>query len=525
MLTPDSAPGMIKGAARRIGLPEDSLNYQPPPNLEDIRLPAPRLKPPQKLADCFTDDKHERAAHCYGKAFRDVIRALDGRFDCAPDLVALPADQQQLAQILHWCESQSAAVIPFGGGSSVVGGVEARPPLEGYSGAVSLDMRRMNRVLAIDKTSRSAHIEAGIYGPDLEDSLRPHGLTLRHYPQSFEFSTLGGWIATRSGGHYATRYTHMEDFVAGIGMQAPAGALETRRLPGSGAGPDDNRWIAGSEGTAGVITDAWMRLQDRPDSRAATVVRFADEQDGFTAVRTLAQSGLEPANLRLVSPLEAANTGLGKGEEYCLLLGFEGHKRNLAPPMEEALAICRDHRGNADEVRLTSADTQAQSKRPTDSANAWRTAFIRAPYGRDFLACCGLIVETFETAVTWDAFPNLHHAVATAMEQTAATHCEVMQWSWRFTHVYPDGPAPYYSLLAKGRQGGDRLEQWDAIKNAVSDALIEAGGTITHHHAVGRDHSPWHLTERPALLQKTQQAALAQLDPGRIMNPGVLWTR
>ena len=519
-LTPEQLP--LDGIEQRLQLAEGSLKYRPAPSLNDIKLAPPRLKPPAQLADCFSDDKHERAAHCYGRATRDLIRALDGRFDCAPDWIALPSDKAQLAAILDWCESQQAAVIPYGGGSSVAGGVEARPPMDGYNSVVTLDMRRMNQVLEIDRTSRSAHLQAGIYGPDLEAQLRPHGLTLRHYPQSFEFSTLGGWIATRSGGHYATRYTHIEDFVAGSTLLAPAGELQNRRLPGSGAGPDGNRWVAGSEGTAGVITSAWMRLQDRPDSRAATVVRFAEEAQALDAVRTVAQSGLEPANLRLVSPLEAANTGLGQGPEHCLLLGFEGKGRKLKPLMDEALALCRPFGGKEDEVRISEAGDQASRQRD-DSSGAWRSSFIRAPYGRDFLTCCGLIVETFETAITWDAFPAMHRALAETIERALGEHCVAGQWSWRFTHVYPDGPAPYYSITAKGLPGGDRIEQWDAIKTAVSDTLIAAGATSTHHHAVGRDHRPWHLMERSPLMQQAQKAALRTLDPAGIMNPGALW--
>lgn len=518
ILAPDHIAGLTDTVAGRLGVPIERLQYRPPPQLADIRLAKPKISPPPALADCLTADAHERAGHCYGKSFRDVIRALDRRFDCAPDLVAVPSDEGQLQEILHWCESGDIAVIPFGGGSSVSGGVEARLPTTDYKGVVSLDLRCLDRVLEVDTHSRTARIQGGIYGPALEEVLRPQGLTMRHYPQSFEYSTLGGWIATRSGGHYATRYTHIDEFVQSVRMVSPAGVVQTRRLPGSGAGSDPNRFVIGSEGTAGIITEAWMRLQHRPDSRASSVISFAEEQAAVEACRLLSQSGLEPANLRLINAIEARNTGVNDGSAHCLILGFEGKQRNLAPLLAEGLDICAAQGGHFSPPK----QGNKQAKRP-ESADVWRSAFIRAPYGRDLLACHGLIVETFETAVTWDQFPAMHAALGEALSEAAAAHCEALEWSWRYTHVYPDGPAPYYTVTALGRAGGDRLEQWDSIKQAVSDVLMRCGATITHHHAVGRDHQPWHRSERDSLLRQSSLAALRQLDPKGIMNPGALW--
>ncbi len=255
----------------------DRLHVEPslaaPPQMSDIGLRAPRLTPPAAIAHLFQDEPYERLLHTYGKSYPETVRAQARDFANAPDLVALPANETDLSALLDWASGANVAVIPFGCGSSVVGGVE---PVVGdrYAGVVSLDLSRFDRVLEIDSTSRAARIQAGMRGPAIEAALKPHGLAIRHYPQSFEFSTLGGWIATRSGGHFATLYTHIDDFVESIRTITPAGAMESRRLPGSGAGPSPDRMIIGSEGTLGVIVEAWMRLQAAPASGMAPCSAF-----------------------------------------------------------------------------------------------------------------------------------------------------------------------------------------------------------------------------------------------------------
>ncbi len=244
-----------------------------PPQASDIALRAPRVSAPAALAGVLTQEPYERLLHTYGKSYPETVRAFARDFANAPDLVALPKSEADIAAVLDWASGAKVAVIPFGGGSSVVGGVE---PMVGdsYAGAVSLDMRHFDRVLEVDATSRAARIQGGIRGPAIEAALKPHGLAIRHYPQSFEFSTLGGWIATRSGGHFATLYTHIDDFVESIRTITPAGAMESRRLPGSGAGPSPDRMMIGSEGALGIITEAWMRLQGRPRFRGRRRVRL-----------------------------------------------------------------------------------------------------------------------------------------------------------------------------------------------------------------------------------------------------------
>jgi alkyldihydroxyacetonephosphate synthase len=285
-------------AAARAHLGFGPAEVERPARLEDLELPPSRLEPPGSLAEICRTDPYERAAHAYGKSYRDVVRAFRGQFDNPPDAVAHPVDEAELEQVLAWCEEANAAAIPFGGGTSVVGGVE--PP--GDRPALSIDLKRLDRVLEVDGASRAARIQAGATGPGLEDQLRSHGLTLRHFPQSFEFSTLGGWIATRAGGHYATLHTQIDDFVESVRALTPRGWWESRRLPASGAGPSPDRLLIGSEGTLGVITEAWMRVQDAPRFKSSAAVLFDSFQSGAQAVRALSQSGLHPSNCRLLDP-------------------------------------------------------------------------------------------------------------------------------------------------------------------------------------------------------------------------------
>ncbi len=490
-----------------------------PPRLEEIELRAPRIAPPASLAEIVSTDKHERAAHTYGKAYRDIVRALERNFTAAPDAVAFPRSEAEIGDVLDWCARERIAVIPYGGGSSVVGGVEHR--YEGdWRGALTLDMRNMNRLLEVDSVSRAARIEGGIYGPALEEALKPHGYSIRHYPQSFEFSTLGGWVATRAGGHYATNYTHIDDFVESVRVLTPRGDLESRRLPGSGAGPSPDRMFIGSEGALGIITSAWMRVQDRPKFRAAATVKFDDFLDGAEAARLIAQSGLFPANCRLIDAQEAFNNGVGDGSANLLLLGFESADHPLDPWMDRALEIARGCGGQVSEGTGRTKVTQEGERE--GSAGDWRNMFIRAPYMRDALALLGMIVETFETSITWERFREFHFAITEAVTAAAHEVCGGAIVTCRFTHVYPDGPAPYYTVLAPGKPGSSRVTQWDELKRAASEALHKHGGTITHHHAVGRDHRPWYDHQRPDLFADALRAAKRTLDPEGMLNPGVL---
>jgi len=506
--------GELTGAAQflsgRLGF--GSAEPEEPVALSDVSLPAPRLRPPERLLEICATDDYERALHSYGRSYADVVRAFRGRFDHPPDVVARPRDEGELQAVLDWAVSAGAAVIPFGGGTSVVGGVEAAD-CEGYAGVVTVDLKALDRVLEVDPVSLAARIQAGATGPGLEEQLGAHGLTLRHFPQSFQFSTLGGWIATRAGGHFATLYTHIDDLIESVRAITPAGVWESRRLPGSGAGVSPDRMLIGSEGTLGVITEAWVRVRRRPVHRASAPVRFDEFDAGVRAVRALSQSGLYPANCRLIDAREAEVTGAGDGTHALLMLGFESAEHDVEGWMTSALECCADYGG--------SWERRGAGRASGEAVGSWREAFLRAPYLRDVFIAIGVLSETFETAITWDRFPAFHASVLARARDVVRDACGAGTVTCRFTHVYPDGPALYYTILAPARRGQE-LEQWAEIKRAASEAVIEGGGTITHHHAVGREHRPWYDRQRPEPFASALRAVKAALDPTGALNPGVL---
>ncbi|HEX7060249.1 MAG TPA: FAD-binding oxidoreductase [Solirubrobacterales bacterium] len=487
---------------------------------------AARLKVPTEFGDLFSDERYERVSRALGKAYRDVVRGFRGEFPNPPDLVARPKDESEIETVLSWAEAEGAAVVPFGGGTSVVGGVEARI---GDRPVVCMDLRRLDRVLEVDVESMAARIQAGATGPGLEGQLKERGLTLRHFPQSFEYSTLGGWVATRAGGHFATLYTHIDDLVESVRAITPRGTWESRRLPGSGAGPSPDRMLIGSEGILGAISEAWVRVRPRPEFKSSCGVEFDDFLAAASAVREVSQSGLYPSNCRLLDAVEAGTTGAGSGEKHLLVLGFESAHHPVDAPMDLALEIVRGHGGmpgKAKSSRPTPADAAASAE--GSAVDTWRGAFLLAPYLRDTFVACGVLSETFETAITWDRFEEFHAGAMEAVRAKVAEVCDAPaegpgapRVSCRFTHVYPDGPAPYYTVLAPAVRGGE-VEQWDEVKAAAAEAVIEGGGTITHHHAVGRDHRPWYDRQRPAPFAAALRAAKAELDPGNVLNPGVL---
>ncbi|MDA8357488.1 MAG: FAD-binding oxidoreductase [Actinomycetota bacterium] len=496
-----------------------------PPDPGALDLPAPRIGLPPALAALGSSAPEDRARHAMGCSYADVVRALAGRVEHPPDLVVRPGDEGEVAAVLEWCASNEVAVVPFGGGTSVVGGVE--PDVgDGFGAVVSLDLERLSGVHEVDQVSLAARIGAGTLGPRIEDDLRPLGLTLRHFPQSFECSTLGGWVATRAGGHYATGRTHIDDLVESVRAVTPAGTFASRRLPGSGAGPSPDRLLIGSEGALGVVTEAWVRVVRRPRWRAGGTAVFDRWSDGLLAVRDLAQSGLGPANCRLVDAAEAEITGAGDGGHAVLLVGFESADHPLTGDLDRAAEIVAARGG------VLGPDWSARDTGSSDppgggagGAGAWRRSFLRAPYLRDALARLGMVTETVETAVTWDRIDQLHDAVTSGVTaELARTGVEAARVTCRITHAYPDGAAPYFTVIGQARAGAE-LAQWDQVKAVASEAILANGGTITHHHAVGRVHRRWYEQQRPALFGTALEAVKASWDPAGICNPGVLVSR
>jgi alkyldihydroxyacetonephosphate synthase len=486
-------------------------------------LPAARIAPPSALAHLCDVSPAGRAARTYGRAYPDLVRGMDGDFAAAPDFVARPRSEDDVVALLAWCDAERLAAVPFGGGTSVVGGVEC--PRDVARGVVTLDLGALDRVHEVDPVSRAARIGAGASGPVLDAQLAAHGLTLRHYPQSYELSTLGGWLATRAGGHYATVYTHIDELCEAMRVVTPRGIVATPRLPASGAGPSPDRLFLGSEGTLGVITEAWMRVQQRPRWRASATLKFARFADGVTAARHLAQSGLFPTNCRLLDGHEARLHRVGFDGASVLILGFESSDHPLTAWLARAVELARDAGGalasGPSETDDGAGDAAGERSSRRGEAGSWRQAFLDAPYLQSALISVGVLVDTFETACTWDRFDALDAAVRAAVHGALDAECGGGVVSCRFTHVYPDGPAPYYTFLGRARRGAE-LAQWRTIKRAASDALAAHGGTITHHHAVGRTHRPWYDRERPPLFAEVLAAAKRTLDPGEVLNPGVV---
>jgi alkyldihydroxyacetonephosphate synthase len=499
---------------RRFGV--SGFSPTPTPRAEEIALPKPRLAIPDNLATICTTEHYERVLHSFSKSLSDIIRVYDRICPSAVDAVAYPRNEHDIVDLLDWCNETNVAVIPFGGGSSVVGGV-VPPSGDRYAGALSIDMRNLNQVLELDEQSQAARIQGGVFGPALEEQLKPRDFTLRHFPQSFKCSTLGGWIATRAGGHFATLYTHIDDFVESLRIVSPAGVVETRRLPGSGAGPSPDRLFIGSEGTLGIITEAWMRVRRRPMFRTSVAVSFKSFYDGADAVRALSQSGLYPTNCRLLDAEEAEYNSAGDGVHSTLVLGFESADHDVVAWMKHALEICSDFGGEYDR-----SETAGPISHREGAAGKWRNRFMFLPYFKEYMVARGILRDAYETAITWDRFKDFHSNIRdaglTAIKRVTGRPGSV---TCRFTHVYPDGPAPYltfHALSSKERL----LDDYWIIKSAASDAIIAGGGTITHHHAVGREHRPWYDSQRPDLFADALRGAKRALDPRGLLNPGVL---
>jgi alkyldihydroxyacetonephosphate synthase len=500
----DHAKQLSKDLGMEITLP-------PIPKTGELELRNPRIKPPTALEEICLTDNYERALHSKG----DRLEEFTGVFRNPPDIVAHPRTEDELEAVLEWCSNKGHAAIPFGGGSSSVDGVQ---PPDGYDGIVTIDMDQFDQVLEIDPVSRAARIQAGIYGPELEDRLRPEGFTLRHFPQSFALSTLGGWIATRSGGHYATNDTHIDDFVESTRMLTPVGWWESRRVPASGAGPSPDRLTIGSEGILGIITESWMRIQVRPRFRATASIIFDTWQQGYEATRQIVQTKLWPANLRLLDPaLSATSAGLN-GQQAALILGFESADTPQNWPMETAVAIARSLGGHIDDDEIIFAEKGKPTGRQ-GAAGAWRNAFI--PSGKNVGMGMGWVANTVESAITWDKWPEFDEQVRSATLSILKEVCGGGTVNCRFTHVYIDGPAPYYTFAGNYRPGITLADQM-AVKSAISDAVMKAGGTITHHHAVGRQHRPWYDEQRPEPFTLALRAAKKAVDPNGVLNPGVL---
>lgn len=494
-------------------LNQGKLQPQSAPGPEDIRLSEARLEPPASLRDCVTADHHSRLLHAVGRSYRDLATLRSDTVIPAPDVVASPGTDAQLERVCEWAQAKGYALIPFGGGSSVVGGVNPEN-LDAFDGVVTLNLQGMDRVTEVSTVDQLVHAEAGILGPALDAALKPHGLAVRHFPQSYFHSSLGGWVATRGAGHFSTLRAKIEDRVRNMTVLLPDGRrVETRAVPASSVGPDPNRLWCGSEGALGIITSVSLRTVPIPEIRAGGGIVFDDFESALAAARQILQAGLWPTQLRMLDPFEhmmsAAMTGRG-AQDALMIIDFESATEPMDGLLERAKKIAADHGGRPQ-----------QKAKGGGSVEGWRDTFFRQPYLRDVLLDYAVIADTFETAVPWSALPDFYHEVRGATLDAMIETCGAGGVTCRTTHAYPDGVSLYFSFYGQGRHGA-LVEQWQAIKQAASDAVMAHGGTISHHHAMGRDHKPWAKQELPQAFRAAIRAAKRELDPKGIMNPG-LW--
>jgi alkyldihydroxyacetonephosphate synthase len=498
----------------------------PPPPLDGFELPPAQTLPPALIAavgeeNAFTGAE-DRLRHATGCGYVDLARLRSGRLDAAPDAVVLPADAAEVKRVLELCATEGVAVVPFGGGTSVVGGVE---PLRGdHDRVISLDLTRL-RSVEVDRRSLTARLGAGLRGPEAEAELAKHGLVLGHYPQSFEYATIGGFAATRSAGQASSGYGRFDALVSSVRLIAPSGDLETLATPHTAAGPALRELVIGSEGVFGVIPDVTVRVRAAPRQRRYEAWMAEGFEAGTEIVRALAQGPGLPdvtrvsdeeeteVSLALSGPRGLAGSlfgsylGLRRRRRGALIIvGFEGEEESVA--RRRALSVRELRRGGA--VYL------GQS-----AGRSWEHGRYQGPYLRDTLMGMGAMVETLETSHTWTELAGLHAAVGGAIRDSLSAQGTPGLVFCHLSHAYADGASLYFTFIARSREGAE-VEQWRQVKQAACEAIVAAGGTITHHHAVGRDHAPYMEAEIGRTGLDVLRAVKQQLDPAGIMNPGKL---
>jgi alkyldihydroxyacetonephosphate synthase len=521
---PPAAEGLLRD---ELGA-DPSVRKQPVPfdqvRLPDIALPGPAL---EKLKAALGDDhvrvdNEARVSHAVGRSYPDLVRIRSGDASSAPDAVVRPESREQVAAVLAACAEHRVAVVPFGGGTSVVGGVE--PVRDGFASVISLDLGRMAATVEVDRISLTARLDAGLLGPEAERRLAEEGVTLGHFPQSFEYSTVGGWLATRSAGQASTGYGRIDELVEAVRCVTPAGELGTKAAPASAAGPSLRELVVGSEGVLGVICEATFCVRPAPKARRYEGWSFASFAEGCDAFRVMEQAGAaadvnrvsDEDETRLTMALGSTGSTAEKlGKRYlrmrgheggCLaILGFEGEEEEVEDRHRRTAALLRAGGG----VSI--------GHRPGD---AWHRSRYAAPYLRDELLDRGVLVDTLETATNWSNLGALHRAVGDALRSALLDRGTPPLVMCHVSHLYASGASLYFTFLA--RQEEDALGQWRAAKTAASEAIVAGGGTITHHHAIGRDHRQWMAAESGPLGIDVLRAAKELLDPAGIMNPGKL---
>jgi alkyldihydroxyacetonephosphate synthase len=509
----------VRLAPTVLGLIEQALSVKrprPAVALEDVRVPPSLLgeRVHGRLAaivgaEHMRADTETRLRHTRGKSTPDLLRIRAGEAEDAPDAVVLPGAHEEVLELLRVCAEERVAVVPFGGGTSVVGGLA--PRREGFAAVLALDLRRLRRLLEVDEVSRTATLEPGLRGPEAEALLAAHGCTIGHHPQSFHYATLGGFAATRSSGQASAGYGRFDERVVALRVATPRGTLELGRAPRSAAGPDLRQLFLGSEGTLGVITALRVEVRPAPAVRVYEGWRFGSFADGAGALRRLVQDGPVPTVLRLSDEAETAlnlarpaELGVGGAGGCLCIAGYEGSEADVEARRAGGAAV----------LHTCGAELDAQA------GAEWEHGRDTGPYVRDALLDAGALVETLETATFWSRLEGLYEAVALALRETLTALGSPPVVLCHVSHVYRSGASLYYTVGAA--QLEDPLAQWHAAQQAAGEAILAAGGTISHHHGVGRDHRAHYAREVGPLGVESLRAVKAALDPAGILNPGVL---
>lgn len=514
---PDKAHPLSDSMREVLELFLGATEERPGVPLEQVRLPAvglddallEELRGLVGIDHVHTDDEW-RIARTRGKSTPDLLRMRRGDAGDAPDVVVRPLGHDEVAEVVRWCSERKVALVPFGGGTSVVGGLAARSGE--LNGVVALDLRRMTRLVDVDEVSGTATLEAGLLGPEAEDLLADHGLTIGHYPQSFRYASIGGFAATRSSGQSSAGYGRFDAMVVRLRVATPIGDWELGSSPANAAGPDLRELVMGSEGAFGVITEVTLTVKPLPQRCVYEGWRFASFRSGADAMRRLAQGKVLPTVLRLSDETETS-VNLARpdavGSESaggCLLIaGYEGTPPQVRRAQEVARAVLSDAGGDP---------------LGTEVGDAWAQGRFDGPYLRDALLDVGVLVETFETVTFWSQLLDLYAGVKQAVEGALSEQGTPPLVLCHISHVYESGASLYFTVVAKELDDG--LGQWSRAKAAASDAMIARGASITHHHAVGRDHKPWFEQEIGPVGVEVLRAVKSRLDPVGVLNPGVL---
>lgn len=538
-MTPDMTLSGWGDPARRAGLPPHAAAWlraeigagrpstPAPVSASASRLPAPVRDALAAAvgAEFVVTDDGTRLLHAAGKSYLDLLRMRAGGDVAAPDAVVLPGSAAQVAAVLRACSEHGTAVVPFGGGTSVVGGVS--PHSGRFAAVVALDLRRLDRLVSVDRHALTAVLQPGVRGPEAERLLRAHGLTLGHFPQSYEHASIGGYAATRSAGQASSGYGRFDDLVVSLVVQTPAGELRLGRGAASAAGPDLRALVVGSEGAFGVITEVELKVRRAPATQRFEGAFFRSWAEGTAALRELEQTATAPDVLRLSDPdetrvqLALAGTGglrsragrlflraRGYGGGCLAILGWDGAAEEVARRRDRALDVVRRHGGQP--VGASVGDR-------------WAHGRFDGPYLRDDLLDAGVLVETLETSATWTRLPEtwaaVREALTTSLARTGTGPGPVVMC--HVSHVYPHGASLYFTVLAR-QSDTDPVGQWQRAKDAACAALVATGATITHHHAVGTDHRAHLVDEVGPLGVEVLRAVKGVLDPAGVLNPGKL---